>query len=72
MAGFALIPAGSDCDGPYGSANDATAAQEVAALFEARGRGMFWDLCQGQLEMGFQMFIETVVDSTCMTFEPVG
>lgn len=69
---FMGVAGGSDCDGPYGSANDATAAQQVAALFEAEGRGMFWDLCQGQLEMGFQMFIETVVDSTCMTFEPVG
>lgn len=69
---FMGVAGGSDCDGPYGSANDASAAQAVAALFEAEGRGMFWDLCQGELEAGFATFIETVVDSTCMTFVPVG
>jgi hypothetical protein len=66
------VAGGSDCDGPYGSANDATISRAVAQLFETQGRGMFWDLCQGELEVGFQTFIETVVDSTCMTFEPVG
>jgi hypothetical protein len=69
---FMGVAGGSDCDGAYGSANDATVEQAIAQLFEQQGRGMFWDLCQGQLEVGFQMFIQTVVDSACMDFVPPG
>jgi hypothetical protein len=69
---FLGIAGGSDCDGAYGSANDAVVAQELAALFEAQGRGMFWDLCQGQLEVAFQTFIEGVVDDACVDFVPEG
>ena len=69
---FLGVAGGSDCDGAYGSANDAVVAQGIAGLFEAQGRGMFWDLCQGQLEVGFQTFIETVVDSACGEFVPEG
>jgi hypothetical protein len=66
------VAGGSNCDGAYGSANDATVAQAIAQLFETQGRGMFWDLCQGQLEIGFETFIQTVVDSACMDFVPQG
>jgi len=69
---FMGVAGGSDCDGAYGSANDAVAMQELAQMFASQGRGMFWDLCQGQLEVGFQMFIQTVVDSACMDFVPPG
>jgi hypothetical protein len=66
------VAGGSSCDGAYGSANDATVSQAIAQLFETQGRGMFWDLCQGQLEVGFQTFIQSVVDSACMDFVPQG
>lgn len=69
---FMGVAGGSSCDGAYGSADDATVMQEVAALFEAQGRGMFWDLCQGQLDVGFQTFIESVVDEACVDFVPEG
>ena len=69
---FLGVAGGSDCDGAYGSANDATAAQGLAQLFADQGRGMFWDLCQGQLEVGFEMFIENIVESACTSFEPPG
>lgn len=67
---FLGVAGGSDCDGAYGSANDATAAQGLAQLFADQGRGMFWDLCQGQLEVGFETFIEGIVESACGDFVP--
>lgn len=66
------IAGGSSCDGPYGSADDAVRVQELAGLFEAAGRGMFWDLCMGQLEVAFQTAIEGSVDSACQEFVPQG
>jgi hypothetical protein len=69
---FLGIAGGSNCDGAYGSAQNATDAQALAALFEAADRGMFWDLCQGQLELAFETFISTVVDEACAEFEPEG
>jgi hypothetical protein len=66
------IAGGSDCDGEYGSADDATQAQELTAMFEAQGRGMFWDLCQGDLQTAFQTAIENIVDSACQDFVPEG
>jgi hypothetical protein len=69
---FLGVAGGSDCDGAYGSADDATAAQGLAQLFADQGRGMFWDLCQGQLEVGFETFIETIVESACGDFVPPG
>ena len=45
--------------------------REVAEIFAAANRGLFWDLCQGDLEAAFQSALETV-DSACSDFEPVG
>jgi len=66
------IAGGSECDGPYGTALDAVQTKELAGLFEAEGRGMFWDLCMGQLEVAFQTAIEGSVDSACQEFVPQG
>lgn len=64
------IAGGSECNGPYGSALNAVNSQALAGLFAADGQGLFWDLCQGNLEMAFQTAISTIVDEACQQFEP--
>lgn len=64
------IAGNSICAGPYGTALDAQHAKEVANLFAAQGQGLFWDLCQGNLEAAFQTAISTLVDDTCQGFTP--
>jgi hypothetical protein len=66
---FLGIGGGSNCDGPYGSAEDADQLREVTELFVAQQRGVFWDLCEGDLEQAFQTALG-VVDSACIAFEP--
>ncbi|MFO0634002.1 MAG: hypothetical protein U0168_14240 [Nannocystaceae bacterium] len=68
---FLGIGGGSFCNGPYGSANDAVFMQEVADIFVQAGRGVSWDLCNGDLEGAFEAAIE-VVDSACVQFQPPG
>ena len=55
---FLGIAGASDCDGPYGSALAAPNMQAIAAPFVAAQRGLFWDLCQGDLETAFQQAID--------------
>jgi len=64
------VAGNSVCAGPYGTALDAEHAKEVANLFMAQGQGLFWDLCQGNLETAFQTAISTLVDDTCQGFTP--
>ncbi len=64
------VAGNSVCAGPYGTALDAQHAKEVANLFAAEGQGLFWDLCQGNLETAFQTAISTLVDDTCQGFTP--
>lgn len=64
------IAGGSDCQGPYGSAQDATQSQALASVFEEVGQGMFWDLCMGELEVAFQTAIESSLDPACEDFVP--
>ncbi|MCX4243866.1 hypothetical protein [Paraliomyxa miuraensis] len=66
------IAGGSFCVGPYGTASDAVQAKALADLFATAGRGMFWDLCMGELETAFQTAIESQVDSACVDFIPEG
>ena len=66
------IAGDSACDGPYGTAIDATQSKALTALFADQGRGMFWDLCQGDLPTAFETAISTIVDSACQQFPPVG
>lgn len=68
---FLGIGGDSQCDGPYGSAEEAAVLRDVANIFAASNRGLFWDLCQGDLEGAFQAAI-SIVDSACMDFTPVG
>lgn len=71
-ASRATIAGGSSCEGPYGTADDAVRARELAGRFEAEGQGMFWDLCMGQLEVAFQTAIEGSVEAACQDFVPQG
>lgn len=66
---FLGIGGGSDCDGPYGTADDAVLLREISLIFADQSRGLFWDLCQGNLEQAFQAAL-AVVDSACIEFEP--
>lgn len=51
---------GSDCDGPYGSADDADKLQDVAELFGDKQRGVFSDLCDGALDQGMEQLVTTI------------
>jgi hypothetical protein len=66
---FLGIGGDSDCEGPYGGAEEADRLREVAQVFAAQDRGLFWDLCQGDLEAAFQAGL-AIVDSACIDFEP--
>ena len=68
---FLGIGGGSDCQGLYGDAMDAQNLRAVAELFAADGRGVFHDLCGGNLTAGFQAALE-IVDSACSEFIPPG
>lgn len=67
---YLAIAGGSDCNGPYGSAQDAVQARALADMFGSRGA--FWDLCMGDLETAFEQVIEDQVDSACQDFVPQG
>jgi hypothetical protein len=64
------IGGGSECEGPYGETITAVQVQSLAALFEAQGRGMFWDLCMSDLPTAFQAAVEGLVDGACQEFSP--
>jgi hypothetical protein len=66
---FLGIGGGSDCDGPYGSAEDADLLRAISQIFADQNRGLFWDLCQGDLEQAFDAALQ-IVDSACIEFEP--
>lgn len=68
---FLGIAGGSECKGPYGGAEDAVFMREVTQIFVDAERGLFWDLCMGDLEAAFQSVVD-VVDVACMEFTPVG
>ncbi|HEY5944878.1 MAG TPA: hypothetical protein VIV40_05275 [Kofleriaceae bacterium] len=54
----------SNCEGPYGSADDAEKLQDVTSLFAAKRRGVFWDLCGGQLDQGLRKAV-AALDAAC-------
>lgn len=66
---FLGIAGMTNCTGPYGSASAGVFMQEVADIFVQEERGLFWDLCAGDLEGAFQAALP-VVDSACVDFEP--
>ena len=66
---FLGIGGESSCNGAYGTADQATLMREVADLFIAEGRGVFWDLCTGQLEDGLDDAM-AVIEQACSEFPP--
>jgi hypothetical protein len=64
---FLGIGGASSCNGAYGSADEATVLKEVTDLFIAEGRGVFWDLCAGQLESGLDDAM-AVIEQACSEF----
>jgi hypothetical protein len=68
---FLGIGGAADCEGPYGGADDAAFLREITTIFVDADRGLFWDLCQGDLEGAFQAALATI-DSACEDFVPVG
>jgi hypothetical protein len=67
---FLGIAGARDCDGPYGGATAAPNLQAITAPFVAAQRGLFWDLCQGDLETAFQQAI-AIVDGVCNDVVPL-
>ena len=68
---FLGIGGDANCDGPYGSAEEASTLREITQIFEGAGRGLWWDLCGGDLETAFSTVVG-VVDTACSEFEPEG
>jgi hypothetical protein len=66
---FLGIGGGSDCTGPYGTANNAAKLHSVADLFIAQERGVWWDLCAGNLGDGLDQALE-VIETACDEFDP--
>lgn len=67
---FLGIAGASDCTGPYGNAIAAPNMQAITAPFVDAQRGLFWDLCQGNLETAFQQAID-IVDGVCYDVIPL-
>lgn len=64
---FLGIGGESFCQGVYGSANEAALLRETTDLFIADGRGVFWDLCDGNLEDGLDVAM-AVIEEACSEF----
>ncbi|HUH00650.1 MAG TPA: hypothetical protein VML75_01570 [Kofleriaceae bacterium] len=64
---FLGIGGSSNCDGVYGTAEAADKLQAVSRRFEDVDQGLFWDLCQGQLEDGLAAAMD-VIESACDDF----
>ena len=60
---FLGIGGGSDCNGTYGSADNARMLQQVSGLFAAEDQGLFWDLCNGRLEDGLAAAMGVIEDA---------
>lgn len=69
---FLGVAGASNCDGAYGSAEQADTMAAVVDRFAMQGRGVFWDICQGDLEQAFLTTIAELVDPACEEFTPVG
>jgi hypothetical protein len=67
---FLGIGGSQSCEGVYGSADQAQTLRELTDLFIAQNRGVFWDLCQGQLEDGLTEAMQ-VIEQACGEFPPV-
>jgi hypothetical protein len=68
---FLGIGGDSNCSGQYGSAEEASMLREITNIFVEAERGVWWDLCTGDLQTGFQEALE-VVNDACFEFVPQG
>ncbi len=59
----------SSCTGAYGSADQAVVLKQISDLFTAEGRGVFWDLCAGELQDGLGEAMG-VIEQACDEFPP--
>jgi hypothetical protein len=64
------IGGASACAGAYGTAKHATKLQAITALFSAQQRGVFWDLCQGNLDQGLTAALQTI-EQACRELPPI-
>ena len=67
---FLGIGGATSCDVVYGSAKEATKLKAVTELFINQQRGVFWDLCQGNLDQGLTQAL-TVIESACEDLGPI-
>ncbi|AUX30235.1 MULTISPECIES: hypothetical protein [Sorangium] len=67
---FLGIGGKTDCEGAYGSADEARNLQRLVNTFSSDGRGFFWDLCAGRLEDGLTNAL-TAIEEACEEFVPV-
>ena len=63
------LPSGC-APGTYGDADPANLLNKVTNRFTDEGRGVWWDLCAGQLEDGLSEAI-AIIDSACRDFPTV-
>lgn len=67
---FLGIGGASNCTGAYGDADQAQKLIDTTNLFIAQERGVFWDLCVGQLEDGLTEAME-VIEQACDELPPI-
>jgi hypothetical protein len=59
-----------DPEGPYGKAEYAEKLLAITEMFMAEDRGVWWDLCEGQLGDGLAEAM-AVIDTACDDFPPI-
>ena len=64
------IGGSQSCDGAYGHADQATKLHDVANLFIAQQRGVWWNLCDGNLGDGLSQALD-VIEQACDELPPV-
>jgi hypothetical protein len=67
---FLGIGGSSSCDGAYGSADPADKLHAITDLFILQDRGVWWDLCVGNLEDGLDEAFE-IISRACDELEPI-
>jgi len=67
---FLGIGGGSNCTGAYGSADQAVKLKQITDLFTAQNRGVWWDLCVGNLEDGLDVAFN-VIETACDELPPI-
>ena len=61
---FLGIGGGRECSGVYGGAEEAKKLREITDLFVAQERGVWWDLCDGELQDGLAEAFR-VIETAC-------